>query len=142
MATKKYKKNAKSRRNVLRKTGKKHLKKTGKKHLYKCDDFCIKDYMVEMKKVFKKSSEKYNIPYKSPTKHENKLDYNTCKKTFCNKKCEGYDFFGNIKQQKKFNNKIINGFQTSYSTNRIDMFKKKGAISGCVDVIDYNINHK
>ena len=35
MATKKYKKNAKSRRNVLRKTGKKHLKKTGKKHLKK-----------------------------------------------------------------------------------------------------------
>ena len=35
--------------------------------------------MVETKKVIKKLSKKYNVPYKSPTKQENEFAYNTCK---------------------------------------------------------------
>ena len=56
----------------------KKLNKTvNKPILKKCQDFCKIDYMVEMKKVFKKSSEKFNIPYKSPTKQEDEFAYNT-----------------------------------------------------------------
>ena len=110
--------------------------------LKKCEDFCKNDYMVEMKKVFKKSSEKYNIPYKLPTKQEDELDHSTCKKTFCNEKCEGYDFFGNKQKQIDFKKKIKNGFQGTYSTNKVKMLKKKGALSGCVNIVDYDIFHK
>jgi len=110
--------------------------------LQKCEDFCKNDYMVEMKKVFKKLSEKYNIPYKSPTKQENEFAYNTCKKTFCNEKCEGFDFLGDKQKQTNFKNKIKNGFQDTYSTNKVKMFKKRGALSGCVDVVDYDVFHK
>jgi hypothetical protein len=122
----------------------KKLNKTikNKPTLKKCEDFCKNDYMVEMKKVFKKSFEKYNIPYKSPTKQEDKFTYNACKKTFCNEKCEGYDLFGDKQKQIDFKKKIKNGFQDTYSTNKIKMFKKKGALSGCVDIVDYDIFHK
>lgn len=62
----------------------KKLTKTikNKPTLKKCEDYCKNDYMVEMKKVFKNSSEKHNIPYKSPTKQEDEFAYNTCKKHF------------------------------------------------------------
>jgi len=122
----------------------KKLTKTikNKSTLKKCEQFCKKDYMIEMRKIFKKNSEKYNIPYKSPTKEEDEFAYNTCKKTFCNEKCEGYDFFGNKQKQIDFKKKIKNGFQDTYSTNKVEMFKKRGALSGCVDIVDYDVFHK
>ena len=75
--------------------------------LKKCEAFCKNDYMVEMNKVFKKSSEKWRVPY-NPTKEDNKFMYNTCKKTFCNEKCEGYDFSGNKQKKINFKKKIKN----------------------------------
>jgi hypothetical protein len=122
----------------------KKLTKTikNKSTLKKCEQFCKKDYMIEMRKIFKKNSEKYNIPYKSPTKEEDEFAYNTCKKTFCNEKCEGYDFFGDKQKQIDFKKKIKNGFQDTYSTNKVEMFKKRGALSGCVDIVDYDVFHK
>jgi hypothetical protein len=122
----------------------KKLSKTVKNKpvLKKCEDFFKNDYTPEMKRVFKKSSEKNNVPYVSPTKEDDEFTYNTCKKTFCNEKCDGYDFFGDKQKQIDFKRKIKNGFQTTYSTNRIEMLKKKGALSGCVDVADYDIFHK
>ena len=113
-----------------------------KQILNKCEDFCKNDYMVEMKKVFKNSSKKNNIPYISPTKQEDEFYYNTCKKTFCNEKCDGYDFFGDKQKQIDFKKKIKNGFQDTYSTNQIEMLKKRGALSGCVNIIDYDVFHK
>ena len=104
-----------------------------------CEDFCKNDYMVEMKKVFKQVSEKYKIPYKSPTKEDDAFAYKTCKKTFCNEKCEG---FGDKEKEKEFKKKIKNGFQKTYSAKRIGMLKKRGALSGCVDVTDYDVFHK
>jgi hypothetical protein len=56
--------------------------------------------MVEMNKLFKK----YDKNYK-PTKQENEFSYNTCKKTFCNEKCIGYDFFGNKQEELRFQKK-------------------------------------
>lgn len=76
-----------------------------KKTLKKCNNFCIKDYMVEMNKVYKNTSEKYNIPYKPPTKQEEEFAYTTCKKTFCNETCEGYNLDKKKLQQFKKKNK-------------------------------------
>jgi hypothetical protein len=143
-------KSKKKNKNILQKimnkskSFNKKLNKTikNKTTLKKCEDFCKNDYMVEMKKVFKKSSKKYNIPYKSPTKQEDEFAYNTCKKTFCNEKCEGYDFFGDKQKQIDFKKKIKNGFQDTYSRNKVEMLKKRGALSGCVDIIDYDVFHK
>jgi len=122
----------------------KKLNKTtkNKSSLKKCEKFCKDDYMVEMKKVFKKSAEKYNIPYESPTKQQDEFAYNTCKKTFCNEKCEGYDFYGDKKKQLDFKKQIKNGFQNSYTKNKVEMLKKRGAMSGCVNISDYDIFHK
>ena len=112
-----------------------------KSSLKKCEDFCKNDYMVEMNKVFKKSGEKWNVPY-NPTKKDNDFMYNNCKKIFCNEKCEGFDLFGDKQKQIDFKKKIKNGFQDTYSTNKVKMLKKKGALSGCVDIVDYDIFHK
>lgn len=141
----KTKKNKKILRKIMNKSKSfsKKLNKTikNKPTLKKCEDFCKNDYMVEMEKVFKKGS-KNNNSYKSPTKQEYEFAYNTCKKTFCNEKCEGYDFFGDKQKQIDFKKKIKNGFQDTYSTNKVEMLKKRGALSGCVDIVDYDIFHK
>lgn len=129
--------------NKSKKFSKKINKTTkNKSSLKKCEKFCKDDYMVEMKKKIKKSAKKYNIPYVSPTKQEDEFAYNTCKKTFCNENCEGYDFYGDKKQQLEFKKKIVNGFQDSYTKNKVEMLKKRGAMSGCVDIVDYDIFHK
>lgn len=137
----KSKRNKKILQNIYNKS-KSNIKKINKtmknkETLNKCDNFCKKDYMVEMDKLFRK----YNTNY-SPTKKDNEFAYNTCKKTFCNEKCIGYDFFGNKQEQHNFQKKIKNGFQKTYTTDRIELLKKKGALSGCVDVTDYDVFHK
>jgi len=135
--------------NILKQTmekSKKNIRKLNKtikkSSLKKCETFCQKDYIPEINKSFRKNAKKYNISYKSPTKQENDFAYNTCKKTFCNPKCDGYDFFGDEKKQKSFQKKIKNGFQNTFSLQKIKMLKKKGALSGCVDVVDYDVFHK
>jgi hypothetical protein len=140
---KKYKKLFQKIINKSKKFSKKINKTTKNKSSFKkCEKFCKDDYMVEMKKVFKKSAEKYNIPYESPTKQQDEFAYNTCKKTFCNENCEGYDFYGDKKKQLDFKKQIINGFQDSYTTNKVEMLKKRGAMSGCVNIGVYDIFHK
>lgn len=89
-----------------------------------------------MDKVFKAKTKKYNIPYDSK---EKKAAYKTCKKTFCNKKCVGYDFYGDKKKQLAFQRKIKNGFQDTYSSDKVNRLKQKGALSGCVDIVDFDI---
>ena len=82
-----------------------------KSTLKKCNDFCKKYYIPKMNNILKKSAKKYNHSYQSPTKEENKFAYNTCKKTFCNKNCDGYDFFGDKQQQLNFKKNIKMGFK-------------------------------
>jgi hypothetical protein len=106
----------------------------------KCEKFCKKDYMIEMDKVFKHNSKKYKLPVQSPTKKDKTIMYKTCKKTYCNPTCDGYDFFGN--QQLEFKKKIKNGFQRTISKHKINMLKRRGAMSSCVHITDYNMFHK
>jgi hypothetical protein len=116
----------------------KRINKTKKNTLKKCEHFCKNDYMVKMDKVYKKSAKKWKVVY-SPTKKDKQYSYRVCKKTFCNPKCEGYDFYGNVKQQEKFKKQIQHGFQQSYTSKEQQELQRKGALSGCVDVLDYPI---
>ena len=138
------KKSKKKYETILQKIRQKSKKRTTKNKpgLKKCKEFCKKDYLVEMNKVFKENAKKYNFPYKSPTKQDHEFAYTTCKKTFCNEKCKGYDFFGDTKAQVEFQKKITNGFQNAYTKPKADMLKKRGALSGCVYIDEYNAFHK
>ena len=95
-----------------------------------------------MDKVYRSFNKKYNIPYKTPSTDDQKLMYTTCKKMYCNPQCDGFDFLGDLQQQKTFKNNISNGFLKKYSSNTINQFKKRGALSTCVDMPDYNVFHK
>ena len=97
----------------------------------RCNNFCKNDYMKVMDKVM----EQFNKIYKEPklTKKQRQNYLKICKKTYCNEKCEGYDFYGDKKKQKQFQEKIKDGFQSSYSKDKIEMFKKRGALSVCVE---------
>ena len=125
-------KNRKVLEKIINKS-KKNIKNISKKiknktTLTRCNHFCKNDYMVKMNKLFKRSSDKM------PTKEDDEFAYNTCKKTFCNEGCIGYDFFGDKQKQLNFKKSIINGFQNTYTKDRIKRLRKKGVISGCVDV--------
>ena len=146
----KHTKNNKKFKKIIRQeinNGKKLVSKLNKTiknkdSLQKCEQFCKKDYIVEMDKVYRSFNKKYNIPYKTPSLDDTKLTYNTCKKMYCNPQCEGFDFLGDLQQQKTFKNNISNGFLKKYSPNTINQFKKRGALSTCVDMPDYNVFHK
>ena len=99
----------------------KNLNKTikNKSSLKKCENFCKKDYMKYMDKKIKIFSKKHNMEYKHPTKEENEFTFNTCKKTFCNVKCDGYDLYGDKKRQLDFKKGIKDGFQHSYSKDKV-----------------------
>jgi len=119
------------------KTEKKKHRKTKKK----CKRFCKKDYLPEINKRAKQVSEKQNIPYQPPTDKEKKLYYKGCKKSFCNRKCKGYDFFGNKERQKEFQANIKDGFENTFSEEQIKILKKKGALSGSLNIPDYDVLH-
>ena len=75
------------------------------------------------------------------------MEYKNCKKTYCNEKCEGYDFNGDTKFQKEFQKRLNHGFDNAYSAKEIKMLKKRGASSGCWKVgksypYGYDIFHK
>ena len=101
-----------------------------KSSLRKCERFCKKDYQVSMDNIFKASAKKYNVPYSEPTKEDRMFSYHTCKKTYCNPKCKGYN------QTKAFYKAIKNGFQKS-DPQRENRLKKRGAMSECVYGLDY-----
>ena len=108
-------------------------KQSRKKQNKSCDKFCKKDYMVQMDSVFRKSAKKYKIPY-NPTKIDKQFSFNVCRKTFCNPKCNGY-----LTQQKRINKTVRNGFQKEYNLEKINTLKNKGALSACVDIVDYKL---
>jgi hypothetical protein len=120
--------------NSIMNKSKKFSKKLNKT-VKKCNRFCEK-HLIEMNNKLKEGSKKYNFSYKPPTKEEKEFAYNTCKKSFCNVNCDGYDFFGDKQKQIEFKKKIKNSFQKGYSKEKVKMLKKRGALSGCVEIVD------
>ena len=109
-----------------------------KDYFQKCEHFCKKDYMVEMNKVSNNFLKKYNIPIPKQTKQDKETTYNGCKRMYCNPQCDGFS----PKAQTDIYKKLKNGFQKKYSPDIINQFKTKGALSACVDNVDYNVFHK
>jgi len=126
------KKSSKSQNKKNKKKSKSNINNSKFKN---CENFCKNDYMREMTKKYKKLSI-------SLTNEENQKAFNTCKKVFCNPKCEGFNGFGDKNHQKNFNKAINNGFNNDFSSKQQEMLQKKGALSGCMEVLDYDIFHK
>ena len=99
------------------------------KNKNKCDQFCKKDYSVEMDKVYKKNAAKYKIKY-TRSKKDKDFTYTDCKKIYCNKKCDGH-----------YNQQLQSGFQTRYTRSQVAKLKQRGAESGCSYISNYNIFH-
>lgn len=83
------------------------------------------------------------MPYTAPTKKSRAFALKVCKMNFCNKTCKEYDFsMADPKREKEFYSKLKNGFQSSYSNEKIKKLKNRGALSNCVSVVDYDVYHK
>ena len=98
----------------------------------------LKQYIKAAKKKGDKNAEEgYKNVIKSYEKDrlERKNDPYSCKEKYCNENCEKvYYFNGNTERQAKFRKtlrKRYKGFSKKYSIKEIEMFKKKGALSGC-----------
>jgi len=111
-----------------------------KSGLTKCENFCKNDYTLEMEKVSKEFHKKYSKGTYNPTKSTKEINYNACKKKFCNENCDG--ILNDKQQQLEYLKKINNGFSESYSKDKIEKLKSRGALSGCIYVTDYDIYHK
>lgn len=125
----------KKQENWQKKEDKFNYNKSKTSSMKKCHDFCKNDYVAQMEK---------NTPayVKRRRKNNNQIDekmrldmvHRTCRQNFCNKDCaEGINFYGTKELEKSFRKKVKNGFLNSYSADEIEMFKKKGALSGCAN---------
>jgi hypothetical protein len=100
--------------------------KTKSSTMKRCEDFCKNDYKEHIIKHREKNQKKYNYVY-SATNKKDEFGYATCKKSYCNEKCEGLDFFGDNQKN------IKNGFMNTFSKKKVEMLKKRGALSGCMN---------
>jgi hypothetical protein len=100
--------------------------KTKSSTMKRCEDFCKNDYKEHIIKHREKNQKKYNYVY-SATNKKDEFGYATCKKSYCNEKCEGLDFFDDNKKN------IKNGFIDTFSKKQVEMLKKRGALSGCTN---------
>ena len=108
-----------------------------------CEQFCKQDFVPYIDKKFQNMLKKYKLPSlkKRSAQYEKdkySLKISECKKKFCNPQCLGYTFMGNKNKQNNFRKKLKNGFTTKYDKKRVETLKKRGAVSGCIIVPDYN----
>ena len=110
----------------------KSKKTTNNSTMKRCEDFCKNDYKEHIEKQREKNKKKYNYTY-SATNKANEFGYSTCKMLYCNEKCEGLDFFDDKEQELAHKKKIKNGFMNTFSNSQVEMLKKRGALSGCMN---------
>lgn len=110
----------------ITKTTKSSTKPSTNSKMKQCEDFCKNDYKEHVVKQREKNQKKFNYVY-SATNKKDEFGYATCKKSYCNEKCEGLDFFGDNKKN------IKNGFMNTFSAKQVEMLKKRGALSGCMN---------
>ena len=110
----------------------KSTKTTNNSTMKRCEDFCKNDYKDHIVKHREKNQKKYNYVY-SATNKADQFGYATCKKSYCNKKCEGLEFFGDKEQELAHKKNIKNGFINTFSKKQVEMLKKRGALSGCTN---------
>jgi hypothetical protein len=122
----KWQKITKTTKTKITKTTKTTKTKTKSSTMKRCEDFCKNDYKQHIIKHREKNQKKYNYVY-SATNKKDEFGYATCKKSYCNEKCEGLDFFDDNKKN------IKNGFIDTFSKKQVEMLKKRGALSGCTN---------
>lgn len=110
----------------------KSIKKTPS--LKRCHDFCKNDYVKELNRVEREELRNYNPSYK-PTKESNLKKYKGCKRIYCNDGCRCYD-------SPRDKATLTDSFQKDYPRKKIAAFRKRGALSACVDIIDYDVFHR
>lgn len=108
------------------------IKPSTNSKMKQCEDFCKNDYKDRVVKYREKNQKKYNYVY-SATNKADQFGYATCKKSYCNEKCEGLDFFGDKEEELEHKKKIKNGFMNTFSAKQVEMLKKRGALSGCLN---------
>jgi len=116
----------------ITKTMKQSMKPSTNSKMKQCEDFCKNDYREHVVKQREKNQKKYNYVY-SATNKKDQFGYATCKKSYCNEKCEGLDFFGNKEEELSHKKNIKNGFMNTFSAKQVEMLKKRGALSGCMN---------
>jgi hypothetical protein len=119
--------NKSKRRNKSIKNNKKKTIKN-KSTLATCEKFCKNDYLIKKAKKVKIFMDKYFPGHKS-SKEAKQLEYVQCKKFYCNENCD--NVLKDKKQQLEYKKMINDGFHKSYSKDKIENLKRRGAISGC-----------
>ena len=131
---KKSKKNSKQGKKV--KSTSKKAKSTSKKDKStsrkKCTIFCKNDYAAEL---YKHNPSNYETKIR-----QRAIDNQLCRRAFCDKDCEGpaYKFHNNTLLQTIFRNKLKNGFIDTFTRGEVEMLKKRGALSGCINLMKTN----
>ena len=98
----------------------------------KCTIFCKNDYAAELYK-------QNPGDYKTKTR-QRIIDNQLCRRAFCDEDCKGstYKFHNNTLLQNIFRNKLTNGFIDTFTSKEVEMLKKRGALSGCLNLMKSN----
>jgi hypothetical protein len=91
----------------------------------KCDSLC-KRYIKKLNRRFSQRAEPY-----IPSKKENEINYQDCRRMYCNEPCNGVLLYGSPEEKVAFQKEIKHGFHKNYTRKRIAELKKRGALSGC-----------
>jgi len=97
----------------------------------KCDSLC-KRYIKNLNRKFSQRAEPY-----IPTKKETEINYQDCRRMYCNEPCNGVLLYGSPEEKVAFQKEIKHGFHKNYTRKRVTQLKKRGALSGCTS---YDIN--
>ena len=97
-----------------------------------CDALC-KRYVKKLNRRFSK-----HVPPYKPSKEENEMNYQDCRRLYCNEPCNGALINGTKQEQDEFQKKIKHSFHQNFTKKRIKELKKSGALSGCTG-FDYKI---
>ena len=107
--------------------------------------------MPEMHKVYRKVfNETKNTWSKKYYKVRDDSLHIICKSNYCNPKCVDY-YKDDVQGRTDFEKRLKNDFLDTYSKKEVEMFQKKGAVSGCYDDspydgsspgLHYNLFHK
>jgi hypothetical protein len=98
----------------------------------KCTHFCKNDYAAEL---YKQNPSDYETKTR-----QRSIDNQLCRRSFCDEDCKGpaYKFHDNTLFQTLFRNRLKNGFLDTFTKKEVEMLKKRGALSGCINLMKTN----
>jgi hypothetical protein len=91
----------------------------------KCDSLC-KQHIKKLNRKFANRLEPY-----IPTKKENEINYQDCRRIVCNEPCNGVLIYATPQEKTEFQKEIKHGFHKNYTRKQVTQLKKRGALSAC-----------